>query len=497
VFAFAKTPACALAMSRQDFERRRNLWFALTLTVFLAHNFWVYIVVAAVVLLAAVPRDLNKLAMFFFLLFAVPAIPQEITGLGIIDHFFTIDYVRLLALVVLFPAFLLLRRQTDTEPFGRSLSDKLLAGYLILIFVLQLRGDTLTNAIRHEVFYAFTDVFLPYYVASRSLRNLPAFRDTLMAFTLGALVLAPIGAFEFAKHWLLYTSLDNALGTRWYAGAYLLRGESLRALGTTQQPIVLGYVMTVAMGYFLYLRKTVPNPMAWGLGMAVLVAGSIAPISRGPWVGAAAIILAFGATGPNAKGRFAVLGLLGLLILPWVLFSSIGETIVDLMSFGSFVEASTIAYRELVLKNSMQLIMSSPFFGDANFLSSPLMQELRQGQGIIDIVNTFMVIGLRSGLIGLSLFCGFFLSVGVGIFRGMKMVADMNDERHLLGRALLATLLGIAVMIFAASSISLIPVVYWTAAGLGVGYARMLARAGASAQSGSAAYGPALRNFRA
>jgi len=28
-------------MSEHDFARRRNLWFALTLVAFLAHNFWI------------------------------------------------------------------------------------------------------------------------------------------------------------------------------------------------------------------------------------------------------------------------------------------------------------------------------------------------------------------------------------------------------------------------------------------------------------------------
>src|SRR6267142_2780484 len=109
VFLFAKVPATALAMAPRDFERRRNLWFAITLTAFLAHNFWLYIVVAAGLLLVAVRNEHNKLAMFFFLLFAVPPLGEQITGLGLIKHFFTIDYSRLLSLAVLLPAFLSIR----------------------------------------------------------------------------------------------------------------------------------------------------------------------------------------------------------------------------------------------------------------------------------------------------------------------------------------------------------------------------------------------------
>src|SRR4051812_33851802 len=89
LFVLAKGPACASAMQPDDFNRRRNLWFAVTLTAFLAHNFWVYIVGVGVLLLTTMPKEKNPLAAYLFLLFAVPAIDAQITGLGVINHFFT------------------------------------------------------------------------------------------------------------------------------------------------------------------------------------------------------------------------------------------------------------------------------------------------------------------------------------------------------------------------------------------------------------------------
>ena len=161
VFAFAKAPACAVASTAADFERRRNLWFGITLTAFLAHNFWIYIIVAAALLLYALPREPNKLAMYFFLLFTVPTFSAEITGLGVIRFFFEINYVRLLALAVLFPAFLFLRKQPDNDRFGRLLPDKLIAGYMILQFLLMLTVNPVTNTLRQGIFYQFIDILLP------------------------------------------------------------------------------------------------------------------------------------------------------------------------------------------------------------------------------------------------------------------------------------------------------------------------------------------------
>ena len=172
VFAFAKAPACAVASTREDFERRRNLWFCITIVAFLAHNFWIFIVVTTALVLFALPREPNKLAMYFFLQLAMPMFSTQIPGLGIISHFFVIDYARLLALTILLPAFMSLAQRPDVERFGRLLPDKLIAGYIVLQFVLMLNASTFTNCLRYGVFYAFIDIFLPYYVASRALRNL-------------------------------------------------------------------------------------------------------------------------------------------------------------------------------------------------------------------------------------------------------------------------------------------------------------------------------------
>ena len=43
VFKLAERPITAVAISLRDYRRRRNLWFAIMLIAFFAHNFWVCI----------------------------------------------------------------------------------------------------------------------------------------------------------------------------------------------------------------------------------------------------------------------------------------------------------------------------------------------------------------------------------------------------------------------------------------------------------------------
>jgi O-antigen ligase len=493
VFAFARPLACAGAMSAQDFARRRSLWFALTLAAFLAHNFWIFMAFAAALLLFALPYERNKLALFFLVLLAVPGIEAPVPGFGLMQHFFYLDYPRLLALVILLPAYLFLRAQPDTERFGSLLPDKLLAAYLALVFALRLPHEPVTEALRGGVFYAFTDVFLPYYVASRSLKSLQHFRDALMALVVAALVVSAVAAFEFAWRWMLYVPLEQGLGVSWALGIYLPRGDYLRAQASAGHPLVLGYAIAVAIGLFLFLRSSVPSPRVWAGGLALLLAGLVAALSRGPWLGAAAIVLMFIVTGPRAAARLTKLALALVCLVPPLLVLPAGQAILDYLPFVGTIEAGNLTYRERLFEISLDVIRAHPFFGAYDFLQLRVMQELLliQGMGFVDVVNTYLQVALKNGLVGLALFCGFFMAVAAGIFARMRGIAERSSEPYALGQALLAALLGVLIMICSVSSISLVPLIYWSLGGLGVAYARMLALAPAAAPA--AAAGPAAQ----
>ena len=102
------------------------------------------------------------------------------------------------------------------------------------------------------------------------------------------------------------------------------------------------------------------------------------------------------------------------------------------------------------------------------------MLELIQGQGIIDIVNTYIGITLSVGYAGLVLFISIFASVILAIRRSMKLITDKRNQLHLLGRSLVAVLLSIMFMISTTSSIASLPIIYWSILGLGIAYTRIV-----------------------
>ncbi|MEQ1838536.1 MAG: O-antigen ligase family protein [Candidatus Nitrotoga sp.] len=471
-FAFARYPASAIT-EVENFTRRRNLWLGLTLAVFLAHNFWIYVIIAILLLLYSNRRESNPPALFFSILLVLPMAIVQIPGMGMINYIFDLSHARILSLFILLPAFFTLLWQVDTAAFGRTGPDKLLAAYLLLTSILLLREDNITNTMR-QIFYLFIDVFLPYFVISRSLKNLQSFRDALLSLVLAIMVLAPLAVFESAKHWLLYSSLTEALGLEEGMTTYLGRDGLLRAITTAGQPIALGYLMAVGMGLYLFLQSAIKQKFVRRLGMVLLIVGLIAPVSRGPWVGAAVLIVVFIATGPYVVRRLMSLALAAILALPLIAMLPGGERVINLLPFIGTTEKGGIDYRERLITNSMIVIQRNPWFGSDDFLNTPEMEVMRQGEGIIDIVNTYISIALKAGLVGLGLFVGFFALTLWAICRAMRSIPDKDSEEYLLGRALLATLLAILTIITTVSSITIIPIVYWSVAGLGVAYAQMV-----------------------
>jgi O-antigen ligase len=473
VFLLARRPALEI-IEPATFSRRRNLWFALTLVAFLAHNYWIYAVIASMILLAVSQRDQNRLAIFFAVLFAVPPVAAHIPGLGLVNYLFALNHVRLLSLMVLLPAFLVLRQRDGTVAFGRLWPDRLLIAYLFVTVILQLRETTATDTLR-QALHVFLDVFLPYYVASRALRDKAGFEDALLAFFLSAGVLAAVGMFEALRHWLLYYAVIPAFGLDWpYSSSYLARAGTLRASASTGHAIALGYVIVVALGCFLFLKDRISSKLHRWLGGGLLAGGLIAPLSRGPWVGAGVMLVTYLATSPYAARRFATALLAVVAAVPLLAIVPGGQKALDFLPFIGSIEAENISYRRALIDNALVVIERNPWLGSVQFLQAPEMEQMRQGQGIIDIVNTYVAITLEYGLVGLGLFVGFFLLVITGVLKAMRACADRRDEVYRLGQALLASLAAILVIIFTVSSITVIPIVYWAFAGLGVAYAQMI-----------------------
>jgi H+/Cl- antiporter ClcA len=122
-------------------------------------------------------------------------------------------------------------------------------------------------------------------------------------------------------------------------------------------------------------------------------------------------------------------------------------------------------------ETSWQLVLQNPLFGSPNYLA--YMEQLRQGQGIIDLVNAYATIALSFGLVGLGLFAAFFGSIILRCLKAARPLIELDLEFNLVGVALVATLVATLAMLFTVNLYMSIGALAWVLGGMGVAYSRL------------------------
>ena len=454
-----------------DSKRWMASWFVVLILAFTVGNFWIYIILSGIFISVYSTKSTNKMAIFFILLYIIPPLETNVPGFGLVNYLFTLSHPRFIILIILLPAALSIASKNNFR-FTSIWADKFLLLYIILIVILKIRDTSFTDMLRAG-FTSFTDIFLPYYVASRSLKSLEQFKVVAYAFVTVAIVVSIIAVFESGKSWLVYNTLGSALETADPYGNYLARAGSLRAISSLGHPIVLGYFVTIAIGFYLFLSQSITHKWIKRLGGLVLALGLYVPLSRGPWVGAFVMIIVFILLGSKSTKKLSGLFIAGILILPLIAVLPGGNKFINLIPFFGNTETGNIDYRENLFENSMIVIKRNLMFGSTDYLNTLEMQAMIQGEGIIDIVNTYLNIALNYGIVGLALFVSVFVAVLFAIRQKLKRVIDKNSEFHLLGRCLIAIIISILTTIATVSSIGTVAITYWAIVGIAVAYTRI------------------------
>jgi O-antigen ligase len=294
-----------------------------------------------------------------------------------------------------------------------------------------------------------------------------------VAFVIALLPLSLVAVFEMVKSWHLYS---DVIGNWGGVATYSARVDLLRASATALGPIVFGFVAMASLGYLLAVWDSIASRQIKVLALAILLGGLGASFSRGPWIGAIILLIAYAATGsgPIANfGRVALAGAVGglaiLMLAPGVV------RIASILPFAS-IDPESVDYRQQLFENAVKTIARNPWLGSKDYWYAPEMQALIQGQNIIDIVNHYLKIALDSGLVGLALFVAFFAVILLALRRVIRFDAVRDPDLGTGARAVLATLVAILATIATVSSIGFIPYIYWSCAALGVAFVRIAHR---------------------
>ena len=148
----------------------------------------------------------------------------------------------------------------------------------------------------------------------------------------------------------------------------------------------------IAIGFFLFIQTKIPQLKNRHLLLVILVGGLFASISRGPWVGAVALLIVFVALGQNALSGLIKLISAGVLAFALAAILPGGEKLINLLPYIGKVDVANVQYRAQLLETGMNVAKQNPLMGTVNFRDLPEMQTMKQGQGIVDMVNTYLSI---------------------------------------------------------------------------------------------------------
>lgn len=468
-FAFASI-AYREHLTPARIARWRNLFLAASVASFLVPNYWAVIFLVAVIALALGVGEKNRPAIYLVLLFAFPAVTETVPGFAGIRNFLDIGPFHILAIVILFP--LLLRRQ-ETASFRRygSLADYCFIAFSTLSLVLAFRGTNFTDGIRQATTYALT-AFGPYLVFSRYYWTKERLTEASLAYVIPMIALAGVALAETVLGWHFYA---NAVAN-WdisFFFRYLARSGYLRAYASVFGPISFGLFLLIAVSLalaILVISKRKPLP---AIGLLAVGVGLIVTFSRGPWIGAAFASFVVAATSAQPVQNILRLGGAGLAVFVVAALTPIGPELINMLPFIGTIEGNTIDYRERLFEVGIGVAMRNPIFGSENYLQTPAMQSLIQGQGIIDLVNTYLRVVLETGFVGLALFVGVSGFAALSALRAIGTARRLDPAYAALVQAWFAALLGVMLTLATTTNVvAQIAEVHWMLCGICVGLAR-------------------------
>ena len=449
-----------MGLGRKENKSWYAVWMCITCLAFLLHNFYVIVGFLILLKLFWVKNDLDKsILLFLFLLPCLPTVQGYWLPIDAIHILYT-NYREALILVILLPLLPKLIRISSIDsrniffyiPLLYIVGSDVIAMFDSDINLTQSQRaiiieNTWTNKIRGLIDVALFK-YLPFYAAAvwctsskRLLRAMHALVSSGIILMILAVPCALLG-------WDIYHNLN--LGGYLPNAPLYDRGFFIRVKLTTIHPIIFGKVAFLTLSFLLGLLmikgfkiKSFVLPLLITLP-AVFLTGS-----RSAYIGTIIVISSFiyfsMANHSRRLTSIAMIILVSILALPFLLENRSIEN----ADFSTIDAEGTFDYRKRLLVAGIQVIPRNPLFGNPDFANEPEFLALRQGEGIIDTLNEWLMMSVRYGLVYTALFMIFFIKVlrqpGKLTRRGLETRRGVNVS---LGATLSACLTAFAVTAF-------------------------------------------------
>jgi len=453
----------------EDVRKIIPYWFLATVFFALSPNPTAFFALSGLLLWSARSK-LGPLPAMAFLVTIIPAGSVPMFGFGGINFLLIVSFGVLCTILLVLP---LGMKHTLRRPLkGLELVDWAFWILLLSTFILRFRETSLTNDLRGGVtdYISYGVIYLAFSRAVTDRENLLKICQYLAA---GLFIVATIGIFSQFFRWNFYTYLYQSLfggsSNTKYRGA-LLRVSSIITPAPINYGLLVSIGLMVSMPFVMQSKKVMSTISFSGFMLfACLMSGS-----RGPFIAVAPSALLFVATHKNVFTRISkfVVGIAvaGLLLLA----TPQGRALIEYLPFIGSQSSGEVAYRQLYLEVSLQVIGDNFWFGTPRPNDHPLMQQLIQGEGIIDHLNIFIRKALQYGSIAAICLLTAYVWPGLQSFRIARRFdrpADLLWRR--LGGALAACMATATIGFMTTSQRPTSEILCWMLIGLSVSYVRI------------------------
>ena len=368
-------------------------------------NVWL-VFAAEVIVIGFLSRSRSEAAAFYMLtLLSLPGLVRE----------FAIGSVYLLPLDKLLFAALGLGVATIVRPRTARASGwvDVPMWLFFALYIVQARDLNFTSTLR-----AITDpsltIALPYFLLSRAIPRAEDIRRLLLTVCFGAAVMSIVAFYEARTGWLIYDSVSHHLGLA-SGGTYAHgRGGVLRAGASFEEATTFGVFLGAALIAVLASRDVFQSNRKWMVAVGMLCLGLFAANARAGYLAAVLGVLAFDIYrrryGAMIVKTGVIAGGLAVLLMAAQIVPKIGER------FGLTGQgAGSIDYRTQLTRRGFEEIAKHPFFGVTMNEAHLALSDMRQGEGIVDFLNSYVLYGMTAGVPGILALAGCFLVMMSGM----------------------------------------------------------------------------------
>jgi len=289
----------------------------------------------------------------------------------------------------------------------------------------QARDPSLTATVR-QALPALLTILLPYLLLSRSLNNAEDARRYLLAFVLAGFCMAVIATVEARLHWLIYQQIEGRLGVHVAINGYAkMRAGVLRAPASFPESTTLGTFLALSFMAALAIRDSFTSRKKWYLVLFVLLCGLVSANSRGAFVALAVGLLAWDIYCRRYRSLMLKAAAAGGIYFFALFAAQFSAFFAAMVGKGSGTAATT-DYRIQLLHRGMEEIHKHPYLGQNMKTALSHLEDLRQGEGIIDIVNGYINYGLTLGYPGIAGLALAFLSLMLAMWVARRRLQNLR-----------------------------------------------------------------------